>query len=350
MGIGASVPTPRVLFTRVGKTADTEVTEESSDNQTLSSTRSNSFSDDAKIELNFEQLKLQNVIGRGSFGEVHSATLLTSNFETMEVAAKVFDPDPLRPNIPLIQRLDQLKVSESTFNSKVFLRESQILNQVEHPHIVGFFGCVVRSPFHAIVMERCEGSAAEIREVGKRLKVEVNWERTLHLLRGTAEACRYLHERNPCILHRDVKGENILISSDFECRLTDFGFSRFKENGIAKSMTLCGTPYWLAPEVFRKERYTEKIDVYSFGLVIWEVCYRKKPFHNISVLQLSYAVGVIGKRPDVDDNLPQLMHKLLKSCWAQDPLERPTFGTVVEEIDRVLSSSSPFLQERLQPF
>ena len=86
---------------------------------------------------------------------------------------------------------------------------------------------------------------------------------------------RYLHERVN-IIQRDLKGRNVLVDTSLNAKICDFGLSRRKNNDVA--MTACGTPAWIAPEIVRMEKYTEKADVYSFSIVMWEIFNKMEPY------------------------------------------------------------------------
>ena len=137
---------------------------------------------------------------------------------------------------------------------------------MHHPNIVEFWGSVQEAPHFCIITELCEGSVVDLLSVVAAEKVNVTWKLLLNITTGGAEALKYLHfDCETQIIHRDVKAENFLLDRKFVCKLTDFGLSRIIDAGMAnqqKNMTMCGTPSWVAPEIFKGEAYNNKIDVY----------------------------------------------------------------------------------------
>ena len=98
----------------------------------------------------------------------------------------------------------------------------------------------------------------------------------------------YLHSLNPPIIHRDLKSHNLLVSDSWIVKITDFGLSRVKS---FSTMTAAGTPQWSAPEVIRQDIYTEKADVYSFGVIIFELLAREIPYSNLAPLSAAHRVA-----------------------------------------------------------
>ena len=101
---------------------------------------------------------------------------------------------------------------------------------------------------------------------------------------------------DPPMIHRDLKSENLLINEDFVGKVADFGLARFEDT--ATTMTMCGTPSWVAPEVFRGESYSHKADVYSYAIVLWELMTAGVPFAGANIHTITLAI-VEGKRPPI---------------------------------------------------
>jgi serine/threonine protein kinase len=120
-----------------------------------------------------------------------------------------------------------------------------------------------------------------------------------------AEGILYLHLNKPPILHRDLKSLNILLDEHMSVKVSDFGLTDFKPDQPAENTSnpannlQFGTTFWLAPEVMQDGQYTEAADVYSFGMIIWELFTREIPFPNMNPHQAALAVITEDKRPDV---------------------------------------------------
>jgi serine/threonine protein kinase len=102
-------------------------------------------------------------------------------------------------------------------------------------------------------------------------------------------------------------------------------------------MTVCGTPCWVAPEIFRGEPYNEKIDVYSFGVVLWELFAGKKPYTEYESVELPYRVGKKGLRPPLLRHCPPSVNRLMKDCWQENCALRPTFAEIQRRLLEVES-------------
>lgn len=147
--------------------------------------------------------------------------------------------------------------------------------------------------------------------------------------RDTALGMNYLHSFQPPILHRDLKSPNLLIDTSYALKISDFGLARVRAH--FQTMTgNCGTTQWMAPEVLAAEKYTEKADVFSYGVVVWETITRECPYDGLS--QIQAALGVLNNnlRPTVPEHCPPLFKKIMTLCWVSNPEERPTFETVLE--------------------
>ena len=170
---------------------------------------------------------------------------------------------------------------------KSFRKEVYLLRNLNHINLVRFFGSCGQSPPEgqlAILMELMHGSLASLLYGDNSVapngaKVQMTDKRLFAIGKGIANGMNFLHKHNVC--HRDLKSHNVLYDKQLNIKLCDFAFSKFKQQLEQKSIIFesrVGTPQWMAPEVLRGEDYSFSADLYSFGVIIWEMVHRVQPF------------------------------------------------------------------------
>eukprot|EP00455_Lapot_gusevi_P010603 TRINITY_DN14806_c0_g1_i2.p1 TRINITY_DN14806_c0_g1~~TRINITY_DN14806_c0_g1_i2.p1 ORF type:complete len:108 (+),score=23.34 TRINITY_DN14806_c0_g1_i2:114-437(+) len=97
----------------------------------------------------------------------------------------------------------------------------------------------------------------------------------------------------------------------------------------------CGTFQWMSPEVMQSQRYTEKADIFSYGIIVWEILFRQVPYQGMNSVQVSIAVITQGLRPPIPPDTPPELAKLMQDCWHGNPYERPTFTQILERINQI---------------
>ncbi|OHT12953.1 hypothetical protein TRFO_17009 [Tritrichomonas foetus] len=370
----------------------------------------------SKYEIKPTHLTFKKSIGVGSFGEVYSGSLKSSN---EKVAIK--------------------KMHKSEFDQasgELYLHEVLILSRSKHDFILPFIGFTKISPYCIVTKYICNDSLyAAIREDPKKLNLNAT-EKTL-IAYGVANALCYLHKMG--IVHRDIKAQNILLDENKLPILCDFGSSRFfhsnniqnfdhndnnnknntnnshndntctttnnnnnnnmdknnldliqnenvgkpendlqmlneetyenlnekhhkynlknkkkhrnkykkedskednkdgRTNNIIEGeaqinemkTSECGTPNYMAPEFIKGENYTEKVDVYSYAMVLWEILTGQLPFFDLAAAQVIFAVIIKHQRPEIPENTPKPLSTLISRCWRENPEERPSFTEIV---------------------
>ncbi|KAG6965228.1 hypothetical protein JG688_00007306 [Phytophthora aleatoria] len=142
------------------------------------------------------------------------------------------------------------------------------------------------------------------------------------------------------VLQRDLKSKNCLLSENLVVKVSDFGLARFRSLQYG-SYTWVGTPFWAAPEVIRHEPYDEKADVYSYGIVLWELVERKDPYDNLNAFQVPLQVANEGLRPaDFTRPAPLGLEQLMHQCWDADPEQRPSFADISQTLSTWLRTKS----------
>ena len=149
----------------------------------------------------------------------------------------------------------------------------------------------------------------------------------LKLAYDAARGMNFLHTHSPIIIHRDLKSLNLLVDEDWNLKVSDFGLSRFKVPTLMTGQ--CGTYQWMAPEVVRGHSYTEKADVYSFGINLWEIYTRQIPYNQMVPIQAAVAVMNKGLRPELPAHTPPTYRTLVHECWDQNPNLRPSFDQIL---------------------
>jgi len=151
------------------------------------------------------------------------------------------------------------------------------------------------------------------------------------IAKDIALGLKYLHSQN--VLHRDLTSKNILLSKSMEAKVADFGLSKQKLEGEDLSYTMGSVP-WMAPEVLlNANSFTDKSDVYSLGIILWELwartcpCPSDMPHHHFA--RLVYAENY---RPAFPNEVPEKWSKIIQLCWAPDPTERPIVIKIVEHL------------------
>ena len=149
--------------------------------------------------------------------------------------------------------------------------------------------------------------------------------------------CRYLHARSPPVIHRDLKSPNLLMNqATHVVKVCDFGLSRCKE--ATATMTAIGTCQWTAPEVLRRDAYSEMADVWSMGVIVWELTALDLPFNGMTAIRVAAAVAYQGLRLEPVEGCPSPLADLMASCMADEPRHRPSFADLVTRLEALAAS------------
>ena len=278
-----------------------------------------------KINSNSIKILNNNPIGIGGSSEVY-----LGNYRGTEVAIK------------------KLKISEFTEkNIKEFEREVSSLLMLRHPNLVLFMGAITELNNISIVTEYCSGGNL-FDLLYRKKNIFLSWNLRIKILLEISIGMNFLHTNNPPIIHRDLKSLNILLTEKInkstdstKIKISDFGLSKIlKSLDLNNNMTgQLGTCHWMAPEVIENKDYTIKADVYSFGILIFEICSRQIPYFGMNLQQIQYFVTVKKGRPDInliEKNVPIGLVNLMIKCWDENYNNRPSFSQIIEFLKNIV--------------
>ncbi|KAI9907987.1 hypothetical protein PsorP6_003496 [Peronosclerospora sorghi] len=268
----------------------------------------------AEWKLDLSEVRLDKAVGNGRSGSTYSAW-----WRGTHVAAKVVDSSA-----------NNQAIGEELLNE--FHREVAVVSKLRHPNIVLFLGAAISPPRYCLVFEFMENGT--LTDLIRSCHGPIDFFR---LASEMAMGMNYLHLCS--IMHRDLKSGNVLIDSHGTAKISDFGLSCVLEIGSSSELTAeTGTYRWMAPEVIRHEPYSSKADVYSFGIVLWELLTRDQPFRGLTPIQAAFAVARQQMRPALPRQTPVKVGELIEHCWHRDPAWRPDFSSILEALPLVKKS------------
>ncbi|XP_048106174.1 ephrin type-A receptor 7 isoform X1 [Alosa alosa] len=294
-------------------------------------------------ELDASCIKIERVIGAGEFGEVCSGRLKLPGKRDSPVAIKT------------------LKVGYTEKQRRDFLCEASIMGQFDHPNVVHLEGVVTRGKPVMIVIEYMENGSLDgfLRKHDGQFTVI----QLVGMLRGIAAGMRYLSDMG--YVHRDLAARNILVNSNLVCKVSDFGLSRVIDDDPEAVYTTAGkmqdimnlifTPAtdlrfteqggkipvrWTATEAIQYRKFTSASDVWSYGIVMWEVMsYGERPYWDMSNQDVIKAIEE-GYRLPAPMDCPPGLHQLMLDCWQKDRADRPKFDQIVGILDKMIRNPS----------
>ncbi|XP_004605728.1 mitogen-activated protein kinase kinase kinase 7 isoform X2 [Sorex araneus] len=253
-------------------------------------------------EIDYKEIEVEEVVGRGAFGVVCKA-----KWRAKDVA---------------------IKQIESESERKAFIVELRQLSRVNHPNIVKLYGACLNPV--CLVMEYAEGGSLYNVLHGAEPLPYYTAAHAMSWCLQCSQGVAYLHSMQPkALIHRDLKPPNLLlVAGGTVLKICDFGTACDIQTHMTNNK---GSAAWMAPEVFEGSNYSEKCDVFSWGIILWEVITRRKPFDEIGgpAFRIMWAVHN-GTRPPLIRNLPKPIESLMTRCWSKDPSQRPSMEEIVK--------------------
>ncbi len=201
------------------------------------------------------------------------------------------------------------------------VREAKAAGKLSHPHIVTIYDVGTEGELDYIAMEYLEGTTLE--SIIRKQTV-MNFRIVAKMLHQVCGALDYAHKMG--IVHRDVKPANIMVLDGFDVKVTDFGIARFESGAMSMTQTgiAMGTPYYIAPEQLRGEAVDRRCDIFSLGVVAYELLTRKRPFDGQNISALIYAITQTNPDPPskLDPVIPGLFDFVIGKALAKDPRQR----------------------------
>ncbi len=328
-----------------------------------------------------QEIILHRIIGEGTFGRVWSARLHSSG-----VAVKEF---------VFAQAAVAGKSSQQNEIIEEIIGEAGMMAILRHPNVLQLFGCSLTAQAIWIVSELCSlGSLRYLLDDDER---ELPIDARVKIALQVAEGMSYLHNQDPPIIHRDLKSHNILVHETFTektngewtirsedirrkdfsssssnkvkspqpsqktihnsdrsikmnseativAKIGDWGSARATLSGSRTMTHGVGTACWLAPEVIKHARSSQQSDIYSYGIILWEVATREEVYPMLEGTQIIAQVANDNLRPPVPEGNP--LAPLMVRCWQENPQDRPSFREIVKELNKILSDLS---EEKTSP-
>ncbi|XP_041804792.1 ephrin type-A receptor 4-A-like isoform X2 [Chelmon rostratus] len=276
-------------------------------------------------EIDVSSIHIERVIGMGEFGEVCSGRLRVHGKREIYVAVK------------------SLKAGYSDKQRRDFLSEASIMGQFDHPNIIRLEGVVTRCKPLMIITEYMENGSLDAflrKHDGQFTVIQL-----VGMLRGIASGMKYLSDMS--YVHRDLAARNILVNSNLVCKVSDFGLSRVLEDDPEAAYTTRATGTylspggkipirWTAPEAIAYRKFTTASDVWSYGIVMWEVVsYGERPYWDMNNQDVIKAIEE-GYRLPAPMDCPVVLHQLMLDCWERERAERPTFSQILNMLDKLI--------------
>lgn len=257
-------------------------------------------------------IQLTKLLGKGAFGEVYRG-----KWHGQTVAIK---------KIPAL-------------NLKDIDKEIKALKQLDHDNIIRYHEERAKNNFVYLVMEYAEQGSLD-KWIERNKNNPHDWQLNYKFIEQVVKGLKHLHGNQ--MLHRDLKSHNILITKDNIIKLADFGLVKFLENTISNSgKNLTGTPRWMAPEVLRSEKHSFASDVYSLGMVMWEIAAKNTvPFQqftdNIAII---FQVGGGNLQENIPTDTPSELKEVIEFCWRKEPNERISLNDIEQELDNIIQEA-----------
>ncbi|NXQ46916.1 EPHA5 protein, partial [Catharus fuscescens] len=272
-------------------------------------------------EIEASCITIERVIGAGEFGEVCSGRLKLQGKREFPVAIKT------------------LKVGYTEKQRRDFLGEASIMGQFDHPNIIHLEGVITKSKPVMIVTEYMENGSLDTflkKNDGQFTVIQL-----VGMLQGIVSGMKYLSDMG--YVHRDLAARNILINSNLVCKVSDFGLSRVLEDDPEAAYTTRGGKIpirWTAPEAIAFRKFTSASDVWSYGIVMWEVMsYGERPYWEMTNQDVIKAVEEGYRLPSPMD-CPAALYQLMLDCWQKDRNSRPKFDEIVNMLDKLIHNPS----------
>ncbi|KAH7687961.1 Dual-specificity kinase protein [Dioscorea alata] len=261
--------------------------------------------------IDLRMLNMGMAFAQGAFGKLYKGT-----YNGEDVAIKLLE----RPeNDP-----ERAQLMEQQFAQEVMM-----LANLKHPNIVRFIGACRKPVVWCIVTEYAKGGSLRqflMKRQNRSVPLKLAVKQALDVARGMV----YVHGLG--LIHRDLKSDNLLIFADKSIKIADFGVARIEVQ--TEGMTPeTGTYRWMAPEMIQHRPYNQKVDVYSFGIVLWELITGMLPFQNMTAVQAAFAVVNKGVRPVIPSDCLPVLSEIMTRCWDANPNVRPPFTEVVRMLE-----------------
>ncbi|XP_047326979.1 serine/threonine/tyrosine-protein kinase HT1-like [Impatiens glandulifera] len=209
---------------------------------------------------------------------------------------------------------------------KQFNREVTFLSRLRHENVVKFVAAWRKAPAYCIITEYLsEGSLRAYLHKLEQEHIRLPLKKLIGIALDIARGMEYIHSRG--VVHRDLKPENILINKDFRMKIADFGIA-CEESSCDLFSDDPGTYRWMAPEMIKRKAYGRKVDVYSFGLILWEMVAGKIPYSDMTPIQAAFAVVNKKLRPEIPEKCCGTLRGLIEQCWSSKPEKRPEFWQI----------------------
>ncbi|KAF3948158.1 hypothetical protein ACB098_11G019800 [Castanea mollissima] len=273
-----------------------------------------------------EDLEELRELGSGTFGTVYHGKWRGSDVAIKRIKKSCF----------------MGRSSEQERLTAEFWREADILSKLHHPNVVAFYGVVQDGPGGTLATVAEFMVDGSLRHVLLRKDRYLDRRKRLIIAMDAAFGMEYLHSKN--IVHFDLKCDNLLVNLKDPlrpiCKVGDFGLSKIKRNTLV-SGGVRGTLPWMAPELLNgsSNKVSEKVDVFSFGIVLWEILTGEEPYANMHYGAIIGGIVSNTLRPTIPSYCDPQWRMLMEQCWAPNPATRPSFTEITSRL-RVMSAAA----------
>ncbi|KAG9350683.1 hypothetical protein JZ751_024572 [Albula glossodonta] len=217
--------------------------------------------------------------------------------------------------------------------AQAFLEETTVMTKLQHRNLVRLLGVILHNGLHIVTEFMAKGNLVNF--LRTRGRTVIDTAQLLHFSLDVCEGMEYLESKK--LVHRDLAARNVLVSSDNVAKVSDFGLAKVD----SKTADNAKLPIkWTAPEALKKEKFSTRSDVWSYGVLLWETfSYGRQPYPKMSLKEVKEKVEQ-GYRMEAPEECPPSIYVLMKACWEADPGKRPSFRKLRDKLKRELPSDS----------